>query len=147
MIDVDNPDTMFVASDTTPPLPIAATDHDMLRLALTFGSTQVLLMMYTQLSGDDALLAQFAPYVFSPFVKPSIFPEQLDQLLRDRLFELLTAAKPPADPPLTAQRLLHMMSTCVGETVDVEFLPLLVEQMALRPAAVKIEQRAPVPNF
>ncbi len=121
-------------TDISPALPIV--DHVALKEALAAGHLPTLLMVHVHLTGDEVWLDRFAPYIRPPFFGGIAVPADLAQELRDRLFARLTdraAVIPPAElpPALT----LKMMSTCVGEPVAEEFLPMLAEQMGFKLAA------------
>lgn len=114
-----------------PSLPIS--DHETLRQALQEGEVPSLVMVYTQLTGDENLLNRFQPYINSIFDLPKEIPDALLEELRSKLFDVLTgttcdAARKP-DEPLFRK----MLSTAVGETVTDEFVPMLKEQMGFEP--------------
>lgn len=121
-------------SDAFQALPIS--DHAALRAALDAAHLPTLLMVLVHLTGERYLLTKFAPHIRPLFSGGIQIPEEMAQDLRRRLFAVLTAPAPPlslAEPSGAAA--LQMMSTCVGEPVDPEFLPMLVEQMGFRPVS------------
>jgi 4-hydroxyacetophenone monooxygenase len=86
------------------------------------------------LTGDQALLDRFAPYITAQFsggakgVSGPSIPEEMQAELRERLVAILSQDPPPAEKPLSARMAQTMMSVCVGEPVGDEFVPLLLEQ-------------------
>ncbi|MCP1470285.1 4-hydroxyacetophenone monooxygenase [Sphingobium sp. OAS761] len=110
-------------------LPI--TDGAALRAALQQADIPTLLMVYTQISGDETLLDPFRPHI-KPFMQGGSagIPEDLKADMRDRLFELLTR-EAPAAIPIESGRMRRMMDVYTGEHVADEFVPLLLEQAGL----------------
>lgn len=103
-----------------------------LREALGEATVPTLLMVYVHLTHDEAMLDRFAPYI-KPVMSDQAtnIPLELVDDLRLKLLDVLTipgAAGSLEPPPALMQR---MMSVCVGERVDDEFVPLLLDQMGL----------------
>jgi 4-hydroxyacetophenone monooxygenase len=94
--------------------------------------SRLLLMSLVALTGDEALLDRFAPYIKAQFgggakgLAQHSIPPGMEAELRERLAELL--ASPGQTRPITAPMLRKMMSVCAGEPIGVEFIPLLLEQ-------------------
>lgn len=126
-------------------LPI--TDHQGLQQALQEANLPSLLMVYVQLSGDEAMLDAFASHLQSIYTtEVSEVPEDLATDLRQRLFALLTAEEPVNEPPLSTDFVRHMMSVSVGEAVDPELVPVLYDQMGFeRPVPRKEQPGRPQP--
>src|SRR5690242_3766995 len=89
----------FTSDTADRPLPLR--DHAVLREALWASETPTLLMVYTHLTGDEAFLDSFAPYLRSPMVGPSEVPVELDRELRERLFKRLTETSQAAEVALS----------------------------------------------
>lgn len=126
-------------------LPI--TDHQGLQRALREANLPSLLMVYVQLTGDEAMLDTFAPHLQSIYSTEVVeVPEELAADLRQRLFTLLTAEMPVSEPPLSTDFVRHMMSVSVGEAVDPELVPVLYDQMGFeRPVPRKEQPGRPQP--
>lgn len=107
-------------------------DIDSLRAALDVADVPTMLMVYTQLTGDESLLGQFKPHI-KPLMQGGSagIPEDLKAALRDSLFEVLTSDAIPADELPSQEAIRRMMDTYVGENVADEFVPLLLEQSGL----------------
>jgi 4-hydroxyacetophenone monooxygenase len=105
-------------------------DSGALRAALRDANVPTLLMAYVHLTRDETMLEKFTPHLrplYSPV--PSDVPAALEEELRERLFALLATGEPPAPRPLPRALMQKMMSIGVGETVEDEFIPLLLDQM------------------
>jgi 4-hydroxyacetophenone monooxygenase len=112
--------------DAASPLPIR--DHAALSAALRDSSPQLLLMVLVHLTGDLALFDRIAPHIKHPWEGLTKLPDDLDQALRQQLFDVLTADPQPARKPVPKALLQKMMSACVAEPVTDEFIPMLIEQ-------------------
>ncbi len=115
------------ATAQTAALPI--TDHASLRAALRDADVPTLLMVLTHFERDEALLDSFAPYIGSIFDVPKEIPEPMLTQLRERLFRVLTTARPGTDTSVDNALMRRMLSVDVGEPVADEFIPMLMEQM------------------
>lgn len=126
-------------------------DHERLRAALSEADTATLLMVYTQLSRDEAFLERFAGLLRSPMEGvPDAVPPALDEELRERLFRVLTVSRPFTDDSLAQSLMQKMMSIGTGEQVDAEFIPLLMEQMGFEHQSPRVEMEGrplPPPGF
>jgi 4-hydroxyacetophenone monooxygenase len=133
----------------TPESPEA--DRAALRRALREANVPTLLMVHTQLTQDEGFLARFAPHLHSTFSGiPNDVPQALEEELRERLFALLSAEPPVASRSLPAALLKRMLSTGVGEPVDDEFVPLLLDQMGFeqpQPRLARPGRAAPPRDF
>ena len=93
-----------------------------------------LLMVYVQLSGDRELLHEFKPHIKGPWPWDESAPTELKERLRARTAALLaqiqSGRRQPADPP-AASLLGEMASTCVGQVVPDDYLPLIAHEMQL----------------
>lgn len=108
-------------------------DTTALRAALKAADAPTLLMVYTQLSGDETLLDRFVPHIRPLFQGGATsLPEELKAELRERLLVLLTADTPPTDVFPADASIRRMMDVYVGEHVDEQFVPLLLEQSGLK---------------
>ena len=97
-----------------------------------------LLMTYVQLTGDSAVLDEYAPHINGPWN----FLESVPAPMRQALWEKLAAAladiaagrRMPAPPP--SGELLHrMLSVCVGQPVPQEYVPMICHEMGFDGAA------------
>lgn len=109
-------------------------DGARLRRALDDADIGPLLMVLVQLTGAEALLDEFAPYLTGPWDYAHHVPEERQRAVRARLVEVLEAHAAEGRslrrvPP--APLLRRMMSVCVGETVPAEYVPMMLEEMAL----------------
>ena len=93
-----------------------------------------LLMMYVQLSGDRAELARYRPHIRGPWSWMEDAPPALRARLHERcaaLLEAIQSGREQAAPPPLPDLLAEMVSTCVGQTVPDEYLPLIAHEMGL----------------
>ena len=122
-----------------------------LRAALADANVPTLLMVYVQLSRDTGMLDRFAPHIrpaFSP--EPSAVPDALAEDLREKLAQLLASPEQWDETPLPRALMQRMMTVSVGEPVDDEFVPLLLEQMGFErplPRSTLAGRQAPDPDF
>ena len=93
-----------------------------------------LLMTYVQLSGERAELARYRPYIQGPWNWMQTVPEPLKTRLYEQSAALIEAIRTgraqPAPPPDPAT-LAEMVTTCVGQPVPDEYLPLIAHEMGL----------------
>jgi len=112
--------------------PLPLDDSLELRAALAEANVPTLLMVYVHLTCDEAMLDRFAPHIRPAFsTPPTDIPPGLADELRARLLKVLTrpgAAREGDPAPALMQK---MMPIGVGEQVDDEFLPLLLDQIGL----------------
>jgi 4-hydroxyacetophenone monooxygenase len=125
-------------------------DPALLRPALEEADIPVLLMVLVHLTGDRKWLR--APYL--PQRTGQIFAEESGGLpaavqaeVRAAAFELLTAPDAHAHP-VDDELLSEMMSVCVGEPVEPDYVPLVAEDIALRerPPLPALEPGRPLPR-
>jgi len=93
-----------------------------------------LLMVYVQLSGDRAELARYRSFIQGPWGWMENVPEALKTRLRDRaaaLLDDLSAGRLQAAPAPGPDLLSEMVSTCVGQAVPGDYLPLIAHEMGL----------------
>lgn len=124
--------TDAVALDKLKGLPLK--DDAALAQGLVEADTRALLMTYVHLSRDEDMLERFAPHL--PSASMGMVPnpsEELLTLLRERMHALLTTPSAVTAQPITREMLNRIMSVGMGETVDPEFIPLLLEQTGLGP--------------
>jgi 4-hydroxyacetophenone monooxygenase len=109
-------------------------DTPALRAALEEANVPTLLMVYVHLTHDETMLDVFSNYIQPPYSSPGEgIPKEYLEELRAKLLAVLTTpgaarAEAPSDPLMQ-----RMMSVGVGEPVADEFLPLLFDQMGLKP--------------
>ena len=109
-------------------------DEERLRVALEASDIVTLTMVLVQLSGDDSLLADVAPFIRGPWDYSVSMPEEKEREIRERLIDTLKthAAEGRELPPPPPRRLLQeMMSVCAGEAVSDEYAPMMLEELAL----------------
>jgi 4-hydroxyacetophenone monooxygenase len=112
-------------------LPLA--DDAALKAALEAANLQTRLMVYVQLTRDEAMLDRFAPHIRTAYAKdPTDIPEALAQDLRESLRRVLTTPGAAATGELPAALMQRMMSVGVGEPVADEFIPLLFDQIGFK---------------
>jgi 4-hydroxyacetophenone monooxygenase len=132
-----------------PELPLQDTAE--LRQALAEVSLPTLLMVYVHLSRDAAMLDRFAPFIHPAMSgQPTVIPEADAAALRASLLEALTVPGAASDAPLPHALMQKMMTVCVGEPVEDEFVPLLLDQMGLelpRPRRENPERPMPPADF
>ncbi len=132
-----------------PQLPLKPTPE--LRNSLDQAHLPTLLMVYVHLTGELALLDQFSPYITTPYApeqKP--IPAEMAADLRQRLFDVLTDPSGKAPLAFDAPTMQKMMSVAVGEAVDTESVPMILEQMGFeQPVArsARPDRAAPPPDF
>jgi len=94
--------------------------------------TVPLLLVYTHLSGDEAMLDRFAPYIKGAWSFEEESPEELKAELRSALIATLREYRdagrplPPAPPPALLQK---MCSVGVGMQVPEEYMPMVLEEL------------------
>lgn len=127
-------------------LPMA--DGPELRAALRAANLQTLLMVYVHLTHDEAMLETFKVHIHPPYSNPDyvIPPDCIDDL-HEKLVHVLTTpgAAKSEDPPVALMQ--KMMSSGVGEPVEDEFIPMVIEQGGFKRSPTRKEQpgRTPPP--
>ncbi|MFR9805301.1 flavin-containing monooxygenase [Pseudonocardia sp. RS010] len=111
--------------------------EDELEDALVEADVRVLLMVLFHLTGDETWLE--APYRPERDVRliadrEAGLPEEVRAEIRAAVFRLLVAGDvdPAVDTPDDAT-FLRMMSACLGEPVAPEYVPMMLQEMSLRP--------------
>lgn len=132
--------------DDSRTLPIA--DGPELRAALEAANLQTLLMVYVHLTHDESMLETFKVHIHPPYTNPDYqIPQDCIEDLREKLLYVLTTpgAARPGDPPLDLMK--KMMSVGVGEPVEDEFIPMVMEQAGFQRTAPRKEKpgRTPPP--
>ncbi|KQV54737.1 NAD(P)/FAD-dependent oxidoreductase [Caulobacter sp. Root342] len=138
-------DVQLQSAAPTAPDPLA--DAAALAAALAQADVPTLLMTYVELTRDEAMLDRFAPHIGQAFAPPP--PPPSDELLADLRAKLAKAlAERPRHDELPPRALLQkIMSVGVGQPVDEEFIPLLLDQMGLeRPVPRKHRAERPAPS-
>ncbi len=113
-------------------LPIA--DSPDLQAALAEANLPTLLATYVYLTHDEAMLAQFGPYIRPAFsVEPTAIREADAGRLRTAMHHLLTTGEGlhPSEP--SDDLMLRILSVSVGEDVSPEFLDLVLDQCGFKP--------------
>lgn len=102
--------------------------------ALAEAKLPTLLAAYVHLSLDEAMLDRFAPHIRTHFAPdPTNIPQDLAMDLRSRMKHLLTTGEGLAGHAPDDRLMLRIMSVCVGEPVDGEFLGIVCDQCGFRP--------------
>lgn len=135
--------------DDSRALPMA--DGPELRAALEAANLQTLLMVYVHLTHDESMLETFKVHIHPPYTNPDYqIPQDCIEDLREKLLYVLTTpgAARPGDPPLDLMK--KMMSVGVGEPVEDEFIPMVMEQAGFQrtpPRKEKPGRTPPPPGF
>jgi 4-hydroxyacetophenone monooxygenase len=109
-------------------------DEATLRAALAEADIAPLLMVLVHLTGDPAPLDEVGPYITGPWNFMEQVPAELKLSVHERIIAALRdyaetgRPLPAAPPPNLSQR---MMSTCVGQPVPPEYVPLILEETQL----------------
>ena len=130
-----------------PPLPLA--DDARLDEALHDAQVSTLLLSYVHLTHDEAMLDRFAPHLQRVLLqRPEHIPPDLAAELRSKMHAVLTGQVAPEVTEPSAELLRRMMEVSVGEPVADEFVPLLYDQIGLRPDRPRVERpgRSERPN-
>lgn len=109
-------------------------DKEHLCEAIEEADISILAMVLVQFTGDETVLDRIRPYIDGPWDYMERVPPELKRELRDRLATVLAehAAGRRPDPPPPPPALLHkMMEACVGQKVPDEYVPMMLEQLAL----------------
>lgn len=129
--------------------PLPLNDGPQLRRALSAANLQTLLMVYVHLTHDESMLETFQIHIHPPYTNPDYqIPQDCIDDLHEKLVHVLTtpgAAKSEA-PPVALMK--KMMSVGVGEPVEDEFVPMVIEQSGFQrsPARKENPDRAPPPS-
>ena len=126
------------------------TDRAALRHALEAADIVPLLLVYTHLSGDEALLEAFRPHIKGAWSFEVEAPDDLAERLRDELVATLedyAANHRPLPPAPDMERLQKMCDVAVGQHVPPEYLPMVLEELNFDTADAKsVQWRKPVPR-
>ena len=111
-----------------------------LRAAISGANVQTMLMVYVHLTHDEEFLEEFRPFFRPPFSVPSseVPPEKQAELEKRLLHVLTTPGAARIDQP--SERLMQkMMTVGVGERVEDEFVPMVLEQAGFQRAPARRE--------
>lgn len=128
------------------PLPLK--DSPQLRTALEAANLHTLLMVYVHLTHDEAMLDLFRPHIHAPYTNPDyVIPQSCIDELRGKLLHVLTTPGAALEGDLPIDLMKRMMSVGVGEPVDDEFIPMVIEQAGFKrnPARIEDPKRTPPP--
>lgn len=128
-------DIQFNCQDSARNLPIQ--DTESLKRALAAGDPATLLMVLMHFESDEELLEKFSPYIGNIFEPPKEIPPALAEVLRNKLFAILTTSSIESACSLDAQLFRKMLNTDVGEPVEDKFIPMLLEQMGFQKSQKK----------
>jgi 4-hydroxyacetophenone monooxygenase len=124
--------TVVESLDAARSLPLPDDAH--LERALAEAQLPTLLLTYVHLTHDESMLDRFAPHLRPLHLQtPDDIPAALADELRAALRDVLTVRVAPAPGEPSDELFRRMMSTGVGEEVTDEFVPLLFDQIGLRP--------------
>jgi len=131
--------TAHIKPQTHTECPLPITDHAGLRSALQEADIHTLLMVYVHLTQDEPMLERFSPHIRSPYsMEPPTTPQELEDELRERLFDLLTRTPAIEERPLPLDLMHKMMGVNVAEPVDAEYIPLLLDQIGFEVPAPRL---------
>jgi 4-hydroxyacetophenone monooxygenase len=103
-----------------------------MRSALLAADVPILLMVEVQLTGDEALLDEFAPHIANALKSGVPVPQAMVDRLHQRLMR--TLLDPDARSfELTPALFQKMMSTCVGDNVPAEYVPMVMRDLGVAP--------------
>lgn len=109
-----------------------------------------LLLVYTHLSGDEALLEKFRLHIRGAWSFEADVPDALNAELREKItatFRDYAANDRPLPPAPDADRLQRMCDVAVGQAVPSEYLPMVLEELNFNQTDAKsIQWRKPVPR-
>jgi 4-hydroxyacetophenone monooxygenase len=101
-------------------------EPEMLRVALADADPVILLMVYAQLTGDLAPLDEARAHIrFAKEQQPDDIPQSITRNVRERLSQLF-AEGAPRERSLSDDQYAKMVSTCVGDDVPANYLPMLL---------------------
>jgi len=138
-----NPEAM------SPELQALLSDREALRAALSVADVAPMLMVLTHLGGDPAWLDRIAPHLTGPWSYHDTTPADLKQELVNALIDILQKhadSGQPFEKTPPAALLPKMLSTCTGQVVPPEYLPVALEEMDLAnedPRAVAWRKQPP----
>ena len=108
-------------------------DTPELRQALHESNVPTLLMTYVHLTHDEPTLELFGTYIKPPYALPATeIPEAALEDLRSKLLHVLTTPGAAKETDPSAALMQKMMSVSVGEPVEDEFVPLVLEQSGFK---------------
>jgi len=108
-------------------------DTPELRQALVEANAQTLLMVYVHLTHDETMLDVFSNYIRPPYAMPGTdIPGEYLEELREKLLHMLTEAGVARSDEPSDALMQKMMSVGVGEKVEDEFVPLVLDQSGFR---------------
>ncbi len=108
----------------------AVQDEARLRQAVREADIVPLLLVLTQLTGDDTLLRAAAPHIKGAWSFQQDVPELLQDEIRKQLITALEAAAGGTltVPPLNSETMRQWMSLGAGSEVSAEYVPMLIEE-------------------
>jgi 4-hydroxyacetophenone monooxygenase len=115
-------------------------DEPQFRNALKESDIATLAMVLVQLTADETILTEIAPFIRGPWDYSVSLPDDIADRIRARLAETLkthAAENRDLPPPPSNAQLQKMMSVCVGEPVSDEYAPMMLEELAFHEADPK----------
>lgn len=127
-------------------LPLA--DSPELRAALKAANLETLLMVYVHLTHDESMLEIFKIHIHPPYTNPDYkVPQYCIDDLHEKLVHVLTTPGAARSDEPSVELMKKMMSVGVGEPVEDEFIPMVIEQAGFerKPARAANPERTPPP--
>lgn len=118
----------------SPELLTLLADRQALRLALDAADVAPMLMVLTHLGGDPAWLDRIAPHITGPWSYHDNTPPAEKQALINALIDTLQSYAKSGRPLIrtpSPDLLPKMLSTCTGQVVPPEYVPVALEEMDL----------------
>ena len=131
--------------------PLPMRDSPELQTALEQANPHTLLMVYVHLTHDESMLEAFKMHIHPPYTNPDYrIPEECLEDLRSKLHHVLTTPGAARTDEPSRGLVQKMMSVGVGEPVDDEFVPMMLEQGGFQRTAPRKDlpgRVAPPPGF
>jgi len=121
-----------VPSDVIAMCKEAVADDAALRTALNEAEVTPMLLVYAQLTGDENLVKEVAPYIHGPWSFQHSLPDVMRQKVIEALVEALKSCANSDGPSQFASSpatMTHLMGAAAGRPVPEEYIPLLMEEM------------------
>ena len=122
-------------------------EHDARAIAAHLSEADIvpLLMSLVQMTGDEMLLDEAAPFISGAWNFQEAIPAPLRKAIIERAAAVLVAGgSPTRESRVSAARLRHLIEKAVGGPVADEFVPLIMEEARFDPKASRgLEWRKP----
>ncbi len=110
----------------------AISDESVLRSALENAEATPMLLVYTQLTGDDSFIREISPHIHGPWsYQQSVPPEKKKRIIEALVGALKSVASGEALPRKLSSpaQMRELMGAAAGREVPDEYIPLLIEEM------------------